>query len=436
MQKAWVSELLLPGLLLASSVLGGWLFGYMGWWIALALSLILARHLFELYRLERWLRKEIRRSPPQSWGAWGEVLEHYYRIQRRYYKRKKRLGKVIREFRESTSAMPDGSIVLDGDFRIKWFNEAAKNGLKLSTQRDLGQSILNLLRAPDFSRYVRSGDYERPVHIGSPVDDSRTLSARLIPYGSEQYLLLIRDVTRMQRLEAMRRDFVANASHELRSPITVLSGYLEAMAADQTLEDDWALPLEEMQSQCQRMTSLVDDLLELSRLETEEIQASDADWVDVPSLLNRIVKAERVGDRDQHQLSLSIDSDLQLSGSESELRSAFSNLIINAMRYTPENGRIAVRWSIDDDGTAVFSVTDNGIGIDEKHLPFITQRFYRADSAHDRRRSGTGLGLAIVKHVVQRHDGRLEVTSSPGRGSKFCCIFPPTRLSHRVADAS
>jgi len=436
MSRAWFSEILLPGLLLLAALLLGFVFGSMGWWVALALAVILARHLFELNRLERWLRAGRRRHPPQSWGVWGEVLEHYYRLQRRYFKRKKRLGRVIREFRESTSAMPDGSIVLDGDFRIKWFNNAAREGLRLSTQKDLGQPILNLIRTPAFMRYVRSGDYDLPVHIVSPIDDSRTLSARLIPYGSEQYLLLIRDVTRLQRLEAMRRDFVANASHELRSPITVLSGYLESMAEDEGLSEDWSFPLQEMQGQCQRMTSLIDDLLELSRLETEDAEAADRNWVNVPGLLERIVQSARVEDRKRHEIVLEAEAGLQLAGVEGELHSAFSNLVINALRYTPEGGRIEVRWGQADDGTAVYSVIDNGVGIEEKHIPFITQRFYRVDSSHSRRKGGTGLGLAIVKHVLQRHGGQLKVRSSPGQGSTFSCIFPPARLRQSVAEPS
>jgi len=436
MQKAWISELLLPGLLLCAAVVCGWLFGQVGWWLAAALALILLRHLYELNRLERWLRAGRQRHPPQSWGVWGEVLEHYYRLQRRYFKRKKRLGKVIREFRESTSAMPDGSIVLDGDFRIKWFNAAARSGLNLSTQRDLGQSIISLIRSPAFKRHLDAGNYDMPVKLASPIDPSRTLSARLIPYGSKQYLLLFRDITRLQRLEAMRRDFVANASHELRSPITVLSGYLETMADDKDLEETWALPLAEMQAQCQRMTSLVDDLLELSRLETEESEASEREWIDVPGLLERIVQSARVGDRDRHSIKLNIRDGVHLAGVEGELHSAFSNLIVNAMRYSPEEGRIEVSWGRGDQGEAVFSVSDNGVGIEEKHLPFITQRFYRVNSAHGRQRSGTGLGLAIVKHVLQRHGGQLEVESVPDEGSTFSCLFPPSRVRDPVASAS
>ncbi len=436
MGKAWVSELLLPGLMLAAAVALGLLFGNMGWWLLLAVVIPLFRQLRQLDRLERWLRQGRRRHPPQSWGVWGEVFEHYYRLQRRYYRRKKRLGRVIREFRESTAAMPDGSIVLDREFRIKWFNEAARDSLNLSNQKDIGQSILNLIRAPDFARYVRSRAFEVPVQIASPIDDSRTLSARLISYGSDQYLLIFRDVTRMQRLQAMRRDFVANASHELRSPITVLSGYLESLAGARALGPEWDSPLHEMQAQCQRMTDLINDLLELSRLETEEAEASDRHDVDIGGLLERIVGYARIEDSGAHQIDLDIEPGLTMVGVEGELHSAFSNLLINALRYTPAGGRVQAIWRSDQQGGAIFEVRDEGIGIDEKHLPFITQRFYRIDSSHSRRTGGTGLGLAIVKHVLQRHAGQLEVSSKVGEGSSFRCCFPQRRVRREIAQVS
>ena len=427
MRQAWFSELLLLGLLILIAGLMVLIAGHAGWWLFLAVSAFLARHLYQLYRLESWLRVGRLRNPPQSWGIWGEVFEHYYRLQRRYYKRKKRLARVIREFRESTAAMPDGTMVLDGELRIMWFNEAARELLRLSSSRDLGQSALNLIRSPQFKQYLASGKYEQAIHIPSPVDDSRNLSARLIPYGSDQYLLLFRDVTRLVRLQAMRRDFVANASHELRSPLTVLAGYLETMADEQALGPEWEMPMNEMLAQCRRMNSLVDDLLELSRLETEESDAPMDIQVDVCSLAERIIQYARSEDTARHQFSLECSTGHVLAGIERELYSAFSNLIINAMRYTDDDGRIDVRCYLRPGDEWVFEVQDNGIGIDEKHIPFITQRFYRVDSSHSRKKGGTGLGLAIVKHVLQRHNGRLEVESVVGEGSTFRCVFPANR---------
>lgn len=427
MREAWLSEWLMLGALLTGALLGSVLFGYAGLFFLAAVVIFLARHLYQLDRLERWLRAGRLRNPPESWGIWGEVFEHYYRLQRRYYKRKKRLAKVIREFRESTAAMPDSALVLDGELRIMWFNEAARAALRLSTSRDLGQSVLNLIRAPAFKQYLYSGKYDRSVEFLSPADESRSLSGRLIPYGTDQYLLMIRDVTRLQRLQAMRRDFVANASHELRSPLTVLSGYLEALHDEQNPGSEWQQPVEEMRAQCRRMTSLVNDLLELSRLETEEADAPLDETVDVPELVGRILQYARVEDGGRHEVEFECTNNGGLAGIEGELHSALSNLVINALRYTPAGGVIKVRWYERTSGESVFEVEDNGIGIDPKHIPFITQRFYRVDSSHSRKKGGTGLGLAIVKHVLQRHNGALEVESEPGRGSLFRCVFSANR---------
>lgn len=435
MRKAWLSEVaLLVGLVMAAVLLGAVL-GGPGWWLALALGMVLGRHVWQLRRLEHWLGSGRQRNPPESWGAWGEVFEHYFRLQKRYYKRKKRLARVIREFRESTAAMPDGTLVLDGEFRILWFNEAAEQMLRLSSSRDLGQSVVNLIRSPRLTSYLQGGRFETPAVLSSPADESRSLAVTLIPYGSNQYLALFRDVTRMLRLQAMRRDFVANASHELRSPLTVLSGYLDSLAEDAQLTGEWQEPVAEMQRQCHRMSTLVNDLLELSRLETEEAEADRSQTVDVPALLQRIFHDAAYQDSGQHQLEIIELAPLSLQGVDSELHSAFSNLILNALRYTGTGGRVRIRWFVGEDARPVFEVEDNGIGIEARHLPFITQRFYRVDGARSQSRGGTGLGLAIVKHVLQRHGGQLQVTSEPGKGSRFRCIFPADRVSVRASPA-
>ncbi len=427
MGKAWLSEWLMLGALLTGALLGSVLVGHAGLFFLAAVVVFLSRHLYQLYRLERWLRIGRRRNPPESWGIWGEVFEHYYRLQRRYYKRKKRLARVIREFRESTAAMPDAALVLNNEMRILWFNDAAREVLRLSPARDLGQPIVNLIRASAFNQYLSSGNYDRMVDFVSPVHDSRTLSARLIPYGADQNLLMIRDVTRLHRLQAMRRDFVANASHELRSPLTILAGYLETLNDDQVLGPEWQEPVEEMLGQCRRMNSLVNDLLEISRMETEEADATMDDVVNVPELINRILQYARTEDGARHDIQFECAGQAGLAGVERELHSAFSNLVTNALRYTPEGGKVRVRWYPRSDGAWVFEVEDNGIGIENKHIPFITQRFYRVDSSHSRKLGGTGLGLAIVKHVLHRHNALLEVDSTLGQGSTFRCIFPRTR---------
>jgi two-component system phosphate regulon sensor histidine kinase PhoR len=427
MRRAWLAEAYYLAGLLFVALLAGWVVGGVGWWLSAALLALLGRHFWQLRKLERWLGSGRQRNPPESWGIWGEVFDDYFRLQKRYYKRKKRLAKVIREFRESTAAMPDGSLVLDGEHRILWFNAAAEDMLRLSSKRDLGQPVANLVRSPKLAAFLQAGDYDNPVILRSPVDETRSLSVRLIPYGSNQYLALFRDVTRILRLQAMRRDFVANASHELRSPLTVLSGYLETLVEAEALDPEWHGPLEEMQHQCWRMSTLVDDLLELSRLETEDDEVGSDDVVEIPALLRRILNEARLQDSANHRIEMVRCDQFGLFGIENELHSAFSNLVLNAVRYTGASGGIQVAWYLKDDGEAVFEVVDEGIGIEARHLPFITQRFYRVDSARSRSGGGTGLGLAIVKHVLQRHRGRLDVESEPGRGSTFRCIFPPER---------
>ncbi|HEY7906111.1 MAG TPA: phosphate regulon sensor histidine kinase PhoR [Wenzhouxiangella sp.] len=432
MSRAWLKEMTVLTLWVTVFVaLFGLMFGWFGVFVGLLLGLgvYLGHHLRQLYRFERWLRVGRLRNPPESWGLWGRVFEQYYRWQRRYYSRKKKLGKVIREFRDSTSAMPDGTLVLDGHFCIQWFNDAAEQMLRLSSNRDLGQSILNLVRSPVFRDYVHSKSYETPAEFTSPQSDQVLLSARLIPYGRDQYLLLFRDVTPIHRLQMMRRDFVANASHELRSPLTVISGYLQAFPEGDELPEEWRHPIKEMQVQAQRMSGLVEDLLELSRLETELADASVEQMVDVPDLIERVLRSAKTEDEGEHELTFERLTDQGVLGVERELHSAFSNLVMNAIRYSSAGSPIRITWSMGQEGEGVFSVSDQGIGIDSKHIPFVTQRFYRVDSARNQTKSGTGLGLAIVKHVLQRHGAHLEIDSVLGEGSTFRCIFPSGRMS-------
>jgi two-component system, OmpR family, phosphate regulon sensor histidine kinase PhoR len=425
--RNWSGEILLLFVLLSGGLLAGLLIGHTGWWMTLALAVFLARWIWQLYRLDEWLASR-RRSPPEASGIWGHVFDEYYRLRRRQHKSKRRLARVIREFRESTAAMPDGTLVLDRDFRILWCNEAATRLVGLVSRRDLGQPVSNLIRSPRFVTYLEAGEFGQAIEVRSPLDDARTLMLRLVPYGQNQYLLIIRDITRLVRLEAMRRDFVANASHELRSPLTVLAGYLDMLASGSELGPEWDKPVAEMQAQCRRMTNLLNDLLELSRLETDESDAPHDYIVNVERLIKRICSDASALDEQTHQLEFELDCGCALRGVENELHSAMYNLVTNALRYSPENTKVLVRWRSGDAGTAVFEVIDQGIGIERKHIPFITQRFYRVDSSHSRRTGGTGLGLAIVKHVLKRHGGELDVESEPGKGSTFRCIFPAGRV--------
>ncbi len=390
------------------------LFGYLVW------------HVYNLYRLERWLRDARRFNPPQADGIWAEVFHHYYRLQRRNRARKRKLASLIREFRESTGAMPDGAVVLGANHEILWFNNAAARLLSLRVPQDTGQRVGNLIRDPAFTRYLGAGEYDDAVVVPAPRHSGQMLSLHLVPYGAGQTLLLVRDVTHLHRLEQMRRDFVANASHELRSPLTVMSGYLEILLADARAAGDLAKPFAEMRAQTDRMRAIVDDLLELSRLENAGEEAPH-DPVPVGPLLARVQDASLALRKAGQVLKVETDCGVTLLGAEAELYSAVSNLVMNALTYTPEHGRVSVRCECSRDDVRI-SVTDTGIGIPAEQLPRITERFYRVDRGRARRDGGTGLGLSIVKHAMQRHGGRLEIESAPGKGSTFTCVFPASRV--------
>ncbi len=428
MTRSWVSELRMLALLLLAALGASLLLGHAGWLIAVALAVFLARWFWQLNRLDRWLASR-RLNPPEASGIWGHVFDQYHQLRQRQFKSKKRLTQVIHEFRESTAAMPDGTLVLNDEFQILWCNRAANRLLGLVSRRDLGQPVTNLIRSPSLAAYLEAGEFEQAIEIHSPLDESRTLMLQLVPYGRQQFLLIVRDVTRLVRLQAMRRDFVANASHELRSPLTVLAGYLDMLASSNELGPDWEQPLAEMQSQCQRMTSLLNDLLELSRIETDEADAHYDEIINITGLIERIASATQAVDQDTHALQIEAVPGLHLRGVEVEIYSAFSNLVANALRYSPDGKPVTIRWFAAEGGGAVFEVIDQGIGIDPKYLPFITQRFYRIDSSHSRKQSGTGLGLAIVKHVLKRHGAELEIESTPGQGSTFRCLFPARRVA-------
>lgn len=401
-----------------------------GQWLLLALigvSGTLAWHLWQLYRLEHWLRLERKAAPPLGRGLWGEVFNGLYRKQRRQRERRRNLRRLIREYRDSAKAMPDATVVLRNRDQIQWWNQAARRLLGLSWPEDEGQRIANLYRHPEFTTFVHSGiDSAKTITLPSPVNPDIPLEIRISPYGRDQRLLLARDVTRTRRLEVVRQDFVANVSHELKTPLTVIYGVAEELADEiDQFAPAWRRPLELLVDQAERMRHLVEDLLMLARLEGGQNPAEN-EPVDVVHLLDRICAEARLlsGERG-HQVTLAAEPGLGLLGSEAELRSAFSNLLSNAVRYTPDGGRIDVTWDRDPHGRARFAVRDTGIGIPREHIARLTERFYRVDKARSNATGGTGLGLAIVKHVLARHGGWLNIESQPERGSTFTASFPP-----------
>jgi two-component system, OmpR family, phosphate regulon sensor histidine kinase PhoR len=394
--------------------------------LAVVLGLALALQLRQLERVLRWLRTDQLELAPDLPGPWGELITRTVRVFRRRQFHKRRLLRVLRELRRSTAAMPDGVVMLNPQSEILWFNRNAGRLLGLRRKGDIGLRIDNLLRHPDFLRYLRGGQYNTPVVIRPGTDPEQYLSLQMVPYGAGQRLMLVRDVTRESRLDAMRRDFVANASHELRSPLTVISGYLETLTQEPDGDPLLMGPLQEMRRQAQRMNGIVHDLLELSQLESSDREAP-LEPVDVVSLMSQLRQDVLARVPHPAQVQVRADSRAVLLGDEAQIHSAFLNLVDNAAKYTPPDGSVQMRWWIDKAG-GHFSVTDTGIGIAREHIPRLTERFYRVDPGRSRATGGSGLGLAIVKHVLQRHGAQLSIESEEGRGSCFTCHFPSQRL--------
>ena len=391
-----------------------------------AVLLYLGWHIYNLYRLQHWISQRQTTSPPDAQGIWGEVFYHIYKLQRSNRKRKKKLANMLARFQESTSAMPDATLVLNAENEIEWFNKAAKHILGLK-KNDIGQRVDNLVRTPAFVNYITRGNFRRPLEIFSPDNKGMRLSISFVGYGKSNKLMIVRDVTRLHQLENMRRDFVANVSHELKTPLTVINGYLEnLMDDDDENTAHWSDVLDQMHQQSGRMSQIVNDLLLLSRLETDEDNPS-RDPIAVPALIAAIVEdLHSLIKQKKQAVELDNDFDLWLQGSEKELYSAFSNLIVNAVKYTPEGGSIKIRWQLQG-GQPYFEVTDSGIGVARDHIPRLTERFYRVDKGRSRDQGGTGLGLAIVKHVMIRHNAKLIITSEMNKGSSFRCAFPTDR---------
>jgi two-component system phosphate regulon sensor histidine kinase PhoR len=415
-------------LLLATAV--GWAIGHPLLAVSIVLAGALVYEVRNLLRFDHWLSNRTSEPPPNMTGLWGEVLATTNRIYRRKVFHKRRVLVLLREFRRMTSAMPDGAVLLGQNREILWFNRTAGRWLGLKRKLDYGIRIDNLVRNPDFVEYLDRRGATAPPRIRVPKSGDRWLLVRLVTTNATgQQLLILRDVTSEARLESMRKDFVANASHELRSPLTVISGYLDALADESGLDPAWQGPVQEMRRQSDRMRSIVQDLLELSRLEAHGGEAETTE-VDVGGMLALIRKDALARPQHPAVIELHLDSGALLQGSESELHSIFANLVSNAVKYTPADGRVDIRWWTDAKG-AHLEVRDTGIGIPAEHLPRLTERFYRVDAGRSRKLGGSGLGLAIVKHALQRHGGRLDVASVEGKGSTFTCHFPASRVVAR-----
>jgi len=432
MSPAWIFALArLAGALILAVTLG-LIFGEIDLWLMIVLGGMLTWQLVNLYRLQRWLRYRSHEEPPDLSGAWGDVVALVGQIYRHKLFHKRRVVQLFREFRRLSAVLPDGVVLLSPGREILWFNRTAAQMLGLRRKADRGMPIENLIRQPEFSQYLKEPDGRAGVIIRAPGGE-RSLSLVVIPAGG-QLLMLARDITREARLEQMRKDFVANASHELRSPLTVISGYVDELGDDAGLGPEWREPIADMRRQTGRMREIVHDLLELSRLEASADEAPLLP-VDVPGQIERLVREVRACIPAPPRFELDLEASCRLLGSERELHSIASNLISNAVKYTPVSGTITVRWTCDKDG-AHLAVADTGIGIAAEHLPRLTERFYRVDRGRARASGGSGLGLSIAKHALQRHGGRLEIASVEGRGSTFTAHFPARRLAPRESPAA
>ncbi|MDP2761081.1 MAG: phosphate regulon sensor histidine kinase PhoR [Sideroxyarcus sp.] len=425
----WQRAFSYPFFLLLFSLLLWAIFGPLAAALVFAggLALRLLQHLRNLVALLRWLEAPEDKVMPEGSGLWEDAFSRLYQMMRVNRQQRTQHVAALQQMEQATAALPEGVVILDAADRIEWCNPLAEAHFGLNSAFDIGQQITYLARQPEFVRYLAARDTALPLILRGTRQDDITLSIKLIAYGEGKRLLISRDITQLERIETMRRDFVANVSHELRTPLTVVNGFVETLQDMPTRDSDMALrALHLMSEQTGRMTHLVEDLLTLSRLENDQHPLPEEE-VDVCSLLREIEQEGRLLSQHKHQINLVLETESGLQGSRNELRSAFANLLSNAIRYTPEGGNIDVCWTLQE-GQAVFSVKDSGIGIAPQHVARLTERFYRVDRSRSRETGGTGLGLAIVKHIAMRHQARLEISSGEGRGSTFSLLFPAKRV--------
>jgi two-component system phosphate regulon sensor histidine kinase PhoR len=415
MNRGLQQELILLAFILAIILFIGLATDHTVGMLLTALSGYLVWHLYNLNRLTRWLMKPTRNTP-ETIGVWDEVFYHLYQLYQRQRKARRKLTSILSRFQESTKALPSPTIVLNQYDEIEWFNPAAKQLFNFKSKRDVGQRVVNLIRHPRFAAYLKARQFKKPLELEI---GPQKIIMNVTAYGNGQNLLMARDVTRRSQLDAMRRDFIANASHELRTPITVIAGFVETLL--EQAGDDIHMPLEKIQQQTERMQRILSELLQLAKLESED-HLENPEPVDLKEVLEEIYADALAMDAGNHDIELDATS-MTVAGNLEELRMALSNLMTNAIRYTPQHGRIRIFTSMDADGICA-GVEDEGVGIAHQHIPRLTERFYRVDPGRSRDQGGTGLGLAIVKHVLDRHRGQLLIQSQPGKGSVFKCCFP------------
>jgi two-component system phosphate regulon sensor histidine kinase PhoR len=430
LQLAWRQSLIRLLLFYAVAAGIGLLADRFWWAMGIATALLAARAYWRLYRVLRFLdwRKQLQTVDGQ--GLWAALETLIHRRQTENRTRSRRLVRLLRAYRQAATAMPDGALVIQRrDGRLVWFNKTARHLVGLRYPQSLGEPLADAFTGQARVRdWLAAGLTDDPLtDVACPSDPLVRLSLRLIPYSPTQWLVVVRDVTKLMRLEQMRRDFVANVSHELRTPLTVVHGYLDMIEPEE--HPELAVMVEEMRRQSQRMTQLVEDLLTLSRLEAQEHLPEEP--LSMASLLVTLRREAEALSQGRHTVKVEDLAGMDLTGSPKELHSAFSNLVSNAVRYTPTGGSIHIVFERTADGGARLAVRDSGYGIPAQHLPRITERFYRVSTSRSRESGGTGLGLSIVKHVLSLHQGHLEIASEVGRGSTFACVFGPARVRGR-----
>ena len=412
-------------LLLAAGAGVGWLYGHADWGLLGAALVALLWQTRQLLSFERALRTGDFDDFRDGDGIWQQLFSRFRFERERAIRRKQNYRMLLKEIRKSTNAMPDGAVILNEENEIVTCNRAAAGLAGLKRKKDRGQRIDNLLRDPGVTELLAKQDFNSTIELPSPVEEAHWLNARVVPYGADQKLLLLRDVTERMRMRKMRRDFVANASHELRSPLTVINGYLDMLADDESKPAAWETPVRQMRSQAARMQQILGELLELSRLESAGTAKSEQP-VDVPALINNTIEA-LAGHANAAAVRVDLASTAELHGNVAEIETVIVNLLSNALRYTPVDGQITVTWRTGSDGADLI-VADTGEGIDPENIPRLTERFFRVNKGRSRDDGGVGLGLAIVKHVLARHDAELIIRSEAGAGSEFRCHFPVERV--------
>jgi len=420
LERSWRSELRKLLLLLLGSVLVGWVLGFPLASLAVGFGLVSLVWLLQIWRMRRWLEHPDQ-LPPESSGLWGVIYSTIYRLQRENRDARLRLQSTVDYLQESFASMRDGVVILTHRGAIEWSNTAAHRLLQLEYPRDRGQLILNLVRLPEFHDYFLARDFHEPLQVRLKGGRVRHLQMEITPFADGDFLLFVRDITRLQETEQMRRDFVGNVSHELRTPLTVFKGYLDTMLDNRDhIDARFHRPLQQMDLQIGRMESLLYDLLWLSRIESERSQKKTVK-VDMVSLLEEL-QEELSQSHPQRDVALEIECKDAVYGDYQELHSAVSNLVLNAIKYSPDDTLVTLRWASDCDSVTL-SVIDRGVGIQEVHIPRLTERFYRVDESRSSQTGGTGLGLAIVKHVAASHGAALDIQSEPGKGSTFSLSF-------------